>query len=474
MPVRRDRLSAAEQAKTMSGRPMLASWSVPFNTTIETTSLTPFRFDQQVGGGAGAGGAAVGSTTFGVSGLQVVPAITISGRYDSNVFFTPALQGVRREDYSTVVTPQVFVRGDGRYVSTRMSVGATGEYFTVHPGLSYVGFNGAFGLSFDNLVRRWVAGSSLYITNFTNYTPAPPAFLAGGSSTYSPLDQQGGAPPLSVEDTYIRGFQLQRVNTLTNLSTIGGSYPVSYSTNLVASYTHAFINFGRQFQSNSSPANSRQGLFDNVQHTGRLGVSHQLTAQDTVLVQYTYNRNIFSSSAGGGFETHGGTVAWKRSYNQSLRSSVIGGASLINQEFSGVSQSSWVYTATTSLDWIQGLNAYSLSYSGGVYPSYVSSAGPIFSHLVAVTGAHRFTDKFVGGLAAMYSHNSSIENSGGTAALKFESKSANAWLNYRVTESTFLWLSYNYGIFSGNYTNPNQTQTFSRNEVLLSLSQYWR
>jgi hypothetical protein len=308
----------------------------------------------------------------------------------------------------------------------------------------------------------------LYISNFTNYTPTPPSFLTAGSGAYSPLTEQGAAP-LSVEDTYIRGFQLQRVNTFTNQTTIGGLYPLSNTTNLVAGYSYAFIKFGRQYQSDFTP-----GLFDNVQHTGRLGLSHRLTAQDTILFQYAYNRDIFASSGSGNYETHGGTVAWTRNYNPSLRSTVSGGASLVSQEFSGGLESTWIYTAAASLNWTQGLDSITLNYSGGVYPSFVANAGPIFSHLIAVTATHRFKDNVVGGVGANYSSNKSIEDSSDQPGLNFESKSANVWITYRMTQSTFLGLTYNWGLFSGNYADPTQTQIFARNEVILSLSQYWR
>jgi hypothetical protein len=430
-------------------------------------AFIPPRFNQQFGGGA-SGASAPGPTTIGVFGLQVIPAITISGRYDSNVFFTPAIQGLRREDYATSVTPQLFVRDNGRYVSTIMRLGATGEYYTVHPGLSYVGFNGAFNLSFDNIVSRWAHGASLYVNNFTNYSPMPPSFLTGDNGVFNPLADQG-AVVLSPEDTYIRGFQLQRVNTVTNQSTIGGLYPVSSTTNLVAAYTYGFINFGRQFQSNFSP-----GLFNNIQHTARTGLSHRFTAQDTILFQYLYNHDTFSGAASGDYETHGGTVAWTRSYSTSLRSMIAGGASLVRQEFIGGPESNLVYTASAALNWTQGLNAVTVSYSGGVYPSFVASAGPIFSHLVAATVAHRFSDNITGGVGGYYSRNLSIEDSSGQPGLDFESKTANVWGNYRLTQSTFLRLSYNWGLFSGNYSNPNQPQIFARNEVLLSLSQFWR
>ncbi|ALA59806.1 hypothetical protein NITMOv2_3414 [Nitrospira moscoviensis] len=469
LPTEFGRGEALEIGRPESGAAsrMLTASVVPLTIRdSESLAIIPPRFDQQFGG-AGATGTS-GQTTFGVFGLQVVPAITISGRYDSNVFFTPAIQGVRREDYATSVTPQLFVRDNGRYVSTLMQIGATGEYFTVHPGLSYVGFNGAVNFTFDNIVRRWVQGASLYVSNFTNYTPTPPSFLTAGSGAYSPLAEQGEAQ-LSIEDTYIRGFQLQRVNTLTNQSTIGGLYPVSSTTNLVAAYSYAFINFGRQYQSDFSP-----GLFDNVQHTGRIGLSHRLTAQDTILFQYAYNRDIFSSAGSGNFETHGGTVAWTRSYSPALRSTLSGGASLVNQEFAGGTQSNWVYTAAASLNWTRGLDSVTLTYSGGVYPSFVANAGPIFSNLVAATLTHRFRDNVVGGVGANYSSNKSIEDSSSQPGLNFESKTANAWVNYRLTQSTFLWLTYNWGLFSGNYADPNQTQIFARNEVILSLSQYWR
>ena len=460
--------SPNREGSSNSAYPIVAAWPGTLNEKTGGTNLIPLRFDQQYGGASG-GGFGAGPTTLGVFGLQVVPALLISGRYDSNVFFTPAIQGVRREDYTTVVHPQLFVRDNGRLVSTTVNAGVIGEYFTVHPGLSYVGFNGVVGLDFDNLVRRWVHGASLYFRNFTYYTPAPPSFLTGGSRAYNPLTEQDPAGPLTPEDTYIRGFQLQRVNTLTNQSTIGGLYPISSTTNLIAGYSFAFINFGRQYQSTYAPS-----LFDNVQHIGRLGLSERLTGRDTVTGQYSYSHGTFSGGGTGDYESHTGSVSWTRSYSQSLRSTITGGVTLVTQEFSGGATSDLVYTASASLNWTEGLNALTLAYSGGVYPSYVSNAGPIFSHLVAATGTRRFSDNLTGGVGVHYSLNKSIGDAGGNPGLNLESRTGSAWVNYRVTQSAFLWLMYNYGLFSGNYSNPIQVQTFARNEVVLTLAYYWR
>lgn len=469
IPLVHDRSLVSLQGK--SARAVLASWMFPAGRATDPMTITPLRFDQQYGGEGvgGVGGVGSGDTTFGVFGLQVIPAVSISGRYDSNVFFQPAIAGVRRDDYATAVSPQVLVRDNGRYVSTLMSLGATAEQFVVNPELSYIGFNGALNLSFDNIVRRWNEGASLYVRNFSNYSPTPPAFLGGGSSASSPITTQEETSQLTANDTFARGIQLQRVNTFSNQSTIGGLYPVSNTTSLISSYTYAFINFGRQFQSTPSP-----GLFDSVQHTARFGTSHRLTGQDTVLVQYTYNRGTFSGSSVGDFDAHGGAVDWIRRYSPSLRSTLSGGASRITQDFSGGAQSEWVYTALAALSWNNGPDALTLSYSGGVFPSFVSSAGPIFSHLVTAVGTHRFEENVLGGVRINYSNNMSIQSVDGQPSLSLESKSANVFMNYRVTQSMVLGLAYNWGLFSGNFTDPNQPQIFARNEVILSLSQYWR
>ena len=190
-----------------------------------------------------------------------------------------------------------------------------------------------------------------------------------------------------------------------------------------------------------------------------MGVSHRLTGQDTVFVWYTYNRDTFSASSVGNYDSHNGSVAWTRIYSQSLRSNLSGGASMVTQEFSGGSQSRWVYTSLASVNWIKGPDALTLSYSGGVYPSYVASAGALFSNLVAVTGTHRFSEYVAGGVGANYSSNRSVQSSGPEPELSLESKSANAWMSYRITQSTILALAYNWGLFSGNYFDPNQTNS---------------
>src|SRR5213594_4431348 len=70
--------------------------------------------------------------------LGIVPSLSVSERYDSNVFFVP---GQNREDFVTTISPQVTVEEKARLLSGSLRAGATAETYVNNPGLNYVGVN---------------------------------------------------------------------------------------------------------------------------------------------------------------------------------------------------------------------------------------------------------------------------------------------------------------------------------------------
>src|SRR5262249_32912424 len=82
---------------------------------------------------------------------NIIPSITLSERYDSNVYF---ISGGPFEDYVTRVSPQVRVVHMRQLIEARVGGGLTSELYVKNPGLNYVGANGAINLNLDGAMNR--------------------------------------------------------------------------------------------------------------------------------------------------------------------------------------------------------------------------------------------------------------------------------------------------------------------------------
>src|SRR5256885_5346608 len=69
---------------------------------------------------------------------NIIPSVTLSERYDSNVFFVP---GRNLEDYVTTVSPQLRVVHIRQLVEGTIKGGLTTETYVKNPGLNYVAAN---------------------------------------------------------------------------------------------------------------------------------------------------------------------------------------------------------------------------------------------------------------------------------------------------------------------------------------------
>ena len=75
------------------------------------------QFSEQYGGGPGIGsgisslpGSGLFSLPAGWEGTRIVPMISVSERYDTNVYFAPKIAGLQREDFVSAVTPGLSIQ----------------------------------------------------------------------------------------------------------------------------------------------------------------------------------------------------------------------------------------------------------------------------------------------------------------------------------------------------------------------------
>ena len=246
------------------------------------------------------------------------------------------------------------------------------------------------------------------------------------------------------------------------------------------------ISFGGSY----TPTTTTSGqalVFDTTSYTVTAGPTARISAYDSLGFNYIFSQ--FSQANFGDFSTHSGQGTWGRSWSREISSSVRGGMTLVepipatqsNDPNTQVSNQSRVpatifptggftvtYASASSLlrsvgsdiqsasssggvgvvggsflpmlaggimpggNATPGAYSVSFNYNLGVYPSFVSSAGPIYSHIIGINASAGISDRLtaMGGFNfAHSSFTSQLNNS------TFDTYGTIVMLNYLVAPS---------------------------------------
>jgi hypothetical protein len=372
---------------------------------------------------------------------KLVPMLSVSERYDSNVFFVP---GRNLEDYVTNISPQVKVDHKGRLIDGTVQGGATAEVYVKNPGLNYVATNGGVNLNLDNAVAQLVRGAGLKLSDTFYFTPQSPAFVAPATGS-------------QVSEAFVRGIQAARANSFTNVGSVIGFYTLSPRVDLQAAYMHQKIHFGTALVSQTTGR-----FFNTTFQTVNAGPQLKISPLDALTLTYQYQQAEFSQGgSGGGFHTQGGLIGWTRAFTPTLKGNV--GAGMTVVEPSNRVQ----YLASASVEGkFQNTDA-SLSYSRGVYPSFFISGLPLLSQVVTATVSHRVTALLTVAAHGSYAKNESVP----TPLLAFESYEVTVGLSYKVSRIVNTALSYTNSEYKQHFLGQNAR--FDRNIVMFMLTGEW-
>jgi len=436
----------------------------------------------------------------GASGQTIIiPSITVSETYDSNVFFSPKsllTPGSKPEDFITTITPQINVAHAGALLRGSLSVGGLVTKYMDNSDLDYTGINATGRLDLQQwaykLSQRII---SLGINGAYQFTPNISQFGAAGGAVGAGFGTTGIVSPISA------GLVTNRVNMQTiNLGATGG-YQITRTTTLTGNYNYTKLAFGGQ----SGGVDNQ--LFGTQGHQGTTTLSARLNPRDTVGTAATlshYIQGAESSSGESTFTTISGMGTWSRTWTQKLASSVAGGAIVtlpIESSIPGQSiKAQAAPTATASVNYTSvaealraatsvrgpfeglptltgtlnpgviipaGQYTASMSYNFSVFPSYAFNAGPMKTHVIGANLFAGLTSKLSGQIGANFSHGST-----NTPQSTFDSVAATAALTYLVGP-VLASLSYNYMYFSNSATDILQNRSeylFSKKMVTLSLS----
>lgn len=443
----------------------------------------------------------------------IVPVVTLSERYDSNVFNSPKIAGVNREDWVSTVIPQLNVMHRGSAAQTILQLTGIGERYVNNSGLSYFGGGANLAMNLNRLVQEYNPRLSLTLSNGTFYTPQAPAF----SPPNPDLDP----------NVFARGIQIVRVNTFTNASSATATYRLMPTTSLRVSYTYNVIRFGSSFVNIGNA-----GLINTNTQSINAGPQFQLTERDTMSINYLYQRSDFVGGQLPGFpskfETHGGTVGWMRGWNRELRTNLFIGATQVDEGAavvaSGVGSGTQtstgtliVYTGGASLIYtdlapqatgtgtaglgggglvggfgggfsMPGSGAMGmtggaskimvLNYSTGVFPSFYSGGVPLINHLVSGSIFKRIGSSWATTVGGDYAKSESLSKQASAADLQFQSYGGYASISLFLTPTMFASISGDYHKFEGqglalSGALAGGTTAFDRYTGMISLTKLW-
>jgi hypothetical protein len=385
----------------------------------------------------------------------LVPSITIAERYDTNVFFIGV--GENLTDFVTTTTPSLNIQHKGRVVEGTATATVMGEVYAKNPGLNYVGTSASANLNLNQVVGRIDRRASLILSDSFSYTPRPPGFLAPDTGSVVPPD-------------FVRGMQALRANSITNVGTAAGSYGLTSSSNLLASYTNMYMRFGNFFAPSGATGQIIPGIqpgqspfFTTRMSIITVGPEIKPTPRDTITASFQQMQMNFS---GGGtdvaFETKGGLVGWKRNLTAQFTASGSVGLSILTPG------NSLQYLANAALEWKHKNTTASVSYSRTIFPSFFLAAAPLISQIITAGGTHKLSEALTVTASTSYALNETI---GGTVPVKFESYVASLGATYVVSRTVTATASYSHYLFIQGFVG--QAFTFDRDVLMVSLRKEW-
>jgi hypothetical protein len=380
---------------------------------------------------------------------NIIPKLTISERYDSNVIF---IRGNNFEDYVTTVSPQLHVDHRNRFFKALVGGGGTAETYVKNPGLNYIAGNGMLDLNLSGLTNELVSGLGLHIRDTFQYTPQPTAFGA---------PEGVGSDPT---DVYVRGLQARRANSFTNGGTATASYEISPLVSFNSTYVDSRRRFGSLASVQNSTATTATSFINTNFQTVTSGPVIQASPVDSLSLSHQYQQGSFNvHGSKTGFSTQGAIAGWKRQFTPLLTGALTAGFALFNQSDTPryLGSASLAYK---SLD----LDA-SLSYSRVIAPSFITVGAPLLSQRVTGMVTHRVTEPLSLSINAYYAINESVPDS---SLIKFESYSVMSSGSYKITRELTATLSYTHNMFT--QTHIGQSTSFDRNIVLLRLVAEWK
>ena len=371
---------------------------------------------------------------------KVVPSVTVSERYDSNVFYAPQsfVPNQRLWDFVTVVAPEVKVQQSSRPIEGDFRVGGSASTYINNPGLNYYSANAASHLNLDNWISQLMERTRLEVDEYFQYTPEQPSF-------FTPKADITSAPLLL-------GIQAFRANSLFNVARARGSYDLSPTLSVQGSYLNTITRFGRAFVTAGPGA-----FFSTMTQTASAGPQIKLSPRDTASLSYAYSTTEFGDAFG--FATHNISAEYTRYLIPALVATMNAGGTQI--EPGGTTH----VVGKAALNWLSSQDErWLLTYNREVTANIFLTAAPVISQRISAGIVHQFTQRLTMAASANYAFNETTS----APVFRFTSYGTGIGLTYLMTRFVSASLQHEY--YNYNYAGLTK---FDRNTVTFSISATW-
>ena len=383
---------------------------------------------------------------------QIIPSITVSERYDTNVFnaapeFIPL--GTTQWDLVTTVWPQVQLLSNRQGVKTDFTAGVSGNTFVNNPELSFISTNASLYSDLDKLMSRFLRGARLTVEDYFEFTPQPPAFLTG-------VQVSQGVP-----DIFARGLQVARANSTTNTARARGAYAWSPTVGLLGEYSHSLFSIGQVFVTEGSTASPIAGL-STTTNAWAVGPGLRLSKGQSVSLKYHSARTDFS---GGGeqeqsFSTRGIEAGYEKETG-SLKVSFAGGGLIIEP-----AKRTYLTGSLTLRGQVDPSTAATVTLSRAITPSLFGTIGALISNTVGVSVEHRLER----GLRLTGAVNYAVNESTPVKDTMFETVTGQVVLAYPLSRTLTTKLAYDYSRFTFSTSTGGIAGDFLVDKSALTLS----
>jgi opacity protein-like surface antigen len=389
------------------------------------------------------------------SGTSFIPAVTVSERYDTNVWFAPSSllpPGTRLSDFATTIAGSLKALHKDKNVDVSLTGGVDANAYVYNTGLSYYSTRVDLYSNLNGWAEQFVKGARLRVYDYFRYTPTSPGFLTGAKS--------------GTEDPFLRGIQSFRANTFTNTFNTDGVLPLYKGLGVQGKYNFALYRVGSPIQTTASGA---VNFFDTIVHTWSVGPRLEVSRLDGLALLYQENRinQTLSDASGGGppldTSTQSVTANWYRT-TPNWSFTVAGGVTLI--EPAGKAFPTATITVSNSPERSTTVQLY---LSRTAAPSFYLQAGATMSNVAQLQVSKRLTKELTMRGSANYGYNEVVPTE---SNVKFTSFTLSAGLNYRLTKYMFVDLYYDHNDF--NTQSPGLSYVVLRDVVGLSLTAEWR
>ena len=370
--------------------------------------------------------------------LRIIPSLTLSERYDSNVLFG----STDDQDLVTFLSPSLSASYRGRPLEGSLFGTLSIASYAKHSNFNNASAFGGLNLNLTQLVGRLDKRARLTVSGSGYYTPELPAFITA-TAGFNP---------------FATGIQPQRVRAYSLTSSVAGGYSLTSRVDLTGTYSYSYLDFG-----DTVGASLIAPLFKTILQTVHVGPAIKLTHADSLTLQYQYTKADYGGAIPG-YRTEGGTIGWTHGFSPQLSGSVSVGATKITPS------DRIAPLVNLSLTWTERSTAMSLSFTRAVSPSFTISAGALESNILALTVAQKLTDRLTGTVGVNYARSSSTAVTAGSA-VSFNSYGTNLSLGYSISRSLSAMFTYSHSHFTSE--SLGLKSSFDRDLVMLSMTASW-